>query len=743
VLDRLYQLTPFVCDAAQRWVPVAGTAQVGQGRDTWQCSGDQPRFVLRKGLPMPGWQMLEVDVDHDQPCATVVVYLDTGSGFSENNRVFLPLKNGRVGKRLVHVPFGLKALRIHPVEGKGRFVIKRFRFVWLTPWFAQDRLSQRLANMHHRWKSLPKKQVLPTIRHSAREQNRHWRGYALWHYDATFNRLGMGQSYGLWLESQEEFAQQQLPDQSVRQGYQPVLSILLSVGSPRLDWLRECLASVLQQSYPHWQLCITVKKSLDSDIKALLEDCEGQDERVQIVHLAPADGACSLQNKALAMAQGPFVALLGENDCLATNALWCVADALQEQPLVGMVYSDEDAVSASGERCNPQFKPDWNPDLLLAQNYVQDLCFYRLDLVRRVGGFQEVVEGAQGYGMALRIGYELAADQIMHIPKVLYHRRQRAMLSSGAEVDVVREFIRKRESNAIVEPGEYPGTSRVIWPVPMAKPLVSMLIPTRDRIEILQPCVDAILARTDYQDFEVLILDNQSTCPDTLAYMETVSQRDSRVRVLRWNHAFNYSAINNYGARQARGDILALVNNDIEPIGSGWLTEMVRQVCRPDIGCVGAKLYYPNDTVQHGGVILGIGGVAGHAHKYFSRNASGYLGRLKVAHNLSAVTAACLLIRKSVFFEVDGLNEAHLTVAFNDVDLCIKVREAGYRNVWTPYAELYHHESVSRGADDNPRKRARAAAEVEYMRSTWGELLDKDPAYNLNLTLVHEDFSLR
>jgi GT2 family glycosyltransferase len=241
----------------------------------------------------------------------------------------------------------------------------------------------------------------------------------------------------------------------------------------------------------------------------------------------------------------------------------------------------------------------------------------------------------------------------------------------------------------------------------------------------------------------VLILDNQSTCIKTLDYMRDISCRDDRVRVLRWNEPFNYSAINNYGALYARGEILGLVNNDIEPINSDWLCEMVRQVCRPEIGCVGAKLYYPNDTVQHGGVILGLGGVAGHSHKHFHRDHPGYFYRLKLVQNLSAVTAACLLLRKSVFEQVGGLNEENLPIAFNDVDLCLKVRKAGYRNLWTPYAELYHHESVSRGADDNPAKRARANSEVAYMRRTWSKALDDDPAYNPNLTLDYEDFSLR
>ena len=268
-------------------------------------------------------------------------------------------------------------------------------------------------------------------------------------------------------------------------------------------------------------------------------------------------------------------------------------------------------------------------------------------------------------------------------------------------------------------------------------------MPTRDGIEILKPCVDAILSLTNYPDFELLVLDNQSSCKETLAYFDELTERDDRVRVLQYDKPFNYSAINNFGARHARGDVIALINNDIEPIDGGWLREMVSHAMRPEIGCVGAKLYYPDDSIQHAGVVLGIGGVAGHSQKYYRRDADGYHYRLKLVQNYSAVTAACLLVRREIFEEVGGLNEEHLPVAFNDVDFCLRVGMAGYRNLWTPYAELYHHESVSRGADNNRSKRARALGEANYMRERWGDILFHDPAYSPQLTLAYEDFSLR
>lgn len=720
---------------------------------TWQATGEDPQFVLKRGLPLPGWQMLEVAMEHDQPSVAVKLYLDTGTGFSEAQSVYLPLKSGRVSKRLFYVPRRLKALRFDPMGHEGRFSITHLRIAWLSPWFAHDRLAQRLANMHHEYRSVAKAEVLPWLKQQAREVGVHWRDLALEHYDATFERRTARYSYTKWLEGRRELSAERVQRVIDKLPKQPLISVVVPVFNPRIEWLRECLDSVLAQHYPHWQLCIADDASTDPAVREVLAEYAERDSRLQVVYRQRNGHICAASNSALQLVRGDFVALLDHDDCLAPHALFHIAEALHRHPDAGLLYSDEDKLNEAGERFDPHFKPQWNPDLLLSQNYIGHLAVYRTGLVREVGGFRGGFEGSQDHDLALRVCERLAAEQIVHIPHVLYHWRAGAgstALDSNqkdyttqAGLAAVRDHLVRRVPEVSVAPGHYANTYRVRWPLPKRAPLVSLLIPTRDRVEILKPCVEAILERTDYPHLEVLILDNQSACTATLDYMRDVSARDERVRVLRWNEPFNYSAINNYGALYARGEILGLVNNDIEPINAGWLDEMVRQACRPEIGCVGAKLYYPNDTVQHAGVILGIGGVAGHAHKYFHRNAPGYFTRLHLVHNLSAVTGACLLVRKSVFEEVGGLNEEHLPIAFNDVDLCLKVREAGYRNLWTPYAELYHHESVSRGADDSSAKRARANGEAEYMRRTWGRALDTDPAYNPNLTLVHEDFSLR
>lgn len=719
----------------------------------WEATGEDPQFWLTRHLPLPGWQMLEVAMEHDQPSAAVKLFFNRGKGFEEESSVYLPLKSGRITKRLFWMPFGVKTLRLDPLESEGQFTIRHLRFVWLTPWFAHDRLAQRLANMHYKWRNVPKRQVINALKDQSTKSGRPWREIALETYEATFERFSVQRSYGDWIAGQVKPSEAELANILNGLAFKPLVSVLVPVYNPTIEHLKSCLDSVLSQAYPHWQLCIADDASTDPAVGALLADYVEQDRRVNVVTRESNGHICAASNSALALAEGEYIALLDHDDCLAQEALLEMVVALNQQPQSRLLYSDEDKLDEREQRFDPHFKPDWNPDLLLAQNYISHLGMYETAVVREVGGFREGFEGSQDYDLVLRITANLPPEQIIHVPKVLYHWRaaegSTAMNSgqkdytSQAGLNAVAEHVATRYPSAKVEYGEFANTYRVRWPVPTPEPLVSLLVPTRDRVEILKPCVDAILSRTDYRNFELLILDNQSTCPETLAYMDKVAMQDSRVRVLRWEQPFNYSAINNFGAQNAMGDIIGLVNNDIEPINSDWLTEMVSQASRPEVGCVGAKLYYPNDTIQHAGVILGIGGVAGHAHKYFTRHAIGYFTRLHIAHNLSAVTAACLLVRKEIFNEVEGLNEERLAVAFNDVDFCLKVREAGYRNLWTPYAELYHHESISRGADDNAKKRARAAGEVAYMRETWAEKLDNDPAYNPNLTLVHEDFSLR
>jgi len=391
-----------------------------------------------------------------------------------------------------------------------------------------------------------------------------------------------------------------------------------------------------------------------------------------------------------------------------------------------------------------------NPELFLAQNMVSHLGVYRTELVRAAGGFRLGFEGSQDWDLALRVAELGGPDRIRHIPHILYHWRvytgsgsfstDQGGKAAEAGRRAVAEHLARTGQAAQVVPG-IAGYNRVRRTLPDPAPRVSLIVPTRDRVELLRNCIDGLLNRTDYPDLEVLIVDNASVQPETMAYFDGL-RAEPRVRILRREGPFNFSALNNYAVTQATGSLIGFVNNDIEVIEAGWLAEMVGHAARPGVGAVGAKLLYADGKIQHAGVILGVLGVAGHTHKGFGRHHYGYFSRLRLCQNLSCVTAACMVMPRSVFESVGGFDAVNLAIAFNDVDLCIRIREAGHQVIWTPYAELYHLESASRGSDLTPENRDRFASEGKYMQDRWGDVLRRDPYYNPNLSLDATDFSL-
>ncbi|WP_238345789.1 glycosyltransferase family 2 protein [Luteimonas saliphila] len=525
-------------------------------------------------------------------------------------------------------------------------------------------------------------------------------------------------------------------------GQGPEFSVLVPVYNTPEPWLRRCIDSVLAQVYPRWQLCIADDASSDPAVSRVLEEYAAKDPRIRVVRRESNGHIARASNTALEMATGAYVALLDHDDELRPHALLEMAQAIVDDPTLDLLYSDEDKIDGEGRRFDPYFKPDWNPDLLRSQNYVCHLSVIRTSLVRAVGGFRPGFEGSQDHDLVLRCSERVEPSRIRHIPKVLYHwraiegstalSRDAKDYAAAAGVRAVDEHLARCYPGARAEELSH-GHYRVRWPLPTPAPRVSLLVPTRDRACLLRTCVESVFERTDYPDFEVVVIDNQSSEPDALAYLDELRLR-ARVRVLRFDAPFNYSAINNRAAGQCDGEILGLVNNDIEVVSPDWLREMVSHAVRPEVGAVGAMLYYPDDTIQHAGVVLGIHGVAAHVYCGMPRGYPGHGGRVRVAQQLSAVTGACLMVRRSVFEEVGGLDES-LRVAFNDIDFCLRVRAAGYRNLWTPFAELYHHESASRGSEDTEEKRARFVGEVEAMLQRWGPQLLSDPAYNQNLSL--------
>ena len=560
-------------------------------------------------------------------------------------------------------------------------------------------------------------------------------------------------SYSTWLEAfhlptPEEREAMQL---WARQGSEmPLIAVLMPVFNPRPEWLEAAIASVRAQLYPHWQLCIADDYSTDPSIQAILVAAAAEDDRIKVVFRDQNGHISACSNSALELVTAPWVALLDHDDLLPNDALIWLARAIQEHPEARLLYSDEDKVSDTGLRRDPYFKPDWNPVLMEGQNVICHLACYSTELVREVGVFRLGLEGAQDHDLALRCAERLERHQIVHIPRVLYHWRvheqstaagvqAKPYSNTAAERAVLEHFQRIEVSVDGVDRSTAGLHARLS--APPQWPLVSVIIPTRNALKVLKPCLNSLLSSTDYPALEVLVVDNGSDDPETLRFLSQLEDQ-GQIRVLADPSPFNYSALNNRAVEQARADWICLMNNDIEVIQANWLQVMLAQAMRPGVGAVGAKLLYPNRRIQHGGVLLGVGGVAGHAHHALAENAYGYFSRAQLAQEVSAVTAACLLVRKDRYQQVCGLDEEYLSVAFNDVDFCLKLVQAGLRNVYEPAAVLLHHESVSRGYEDTAEKRQRFASEVLCMQRRWGHLLTSDAAYNPNLSLNGEPFRL-
>ena len=742
-----------------RLVPVHDVIRSGDGNYCWRAEGIDPRFAVEDVVPhlRPGWYMVELRIRADAGRGNAKFYFDYGDGRSESSVLVMPFSTGHTVKRLVHFDSVPHHIRFDPLDCVAQFSIEHINFIPVASMFARNRMLRRLRNERAGYKDYSPGRVWQDIKRCARDEAITPIELLRRRYDETFVEFASGSSYAKWIaEFETPVCSDREAIDAAGQGFKhrPVISVVMPTYNTEEIFLRKAIESVLGQSYPEWELCIADDASPEPHVRKVLEEYAQRDSRIKVTFRAENGHISAASNSALALATGDFVALLDHDDELAPHALHFVVEAFNRAPSARIIYSDEDKIDKRGERSDPHFKSDWNPDMFFSQNYISHLGVYRRELLQQIGGFRAGVEGSQDQDLLLRCLAYVKPEEIVHVPRVLYHWRileGSTALDSGeksyttdAGIRALQEFFDTQgRSDVKVETGLVPNTYHVRYPIPQPEPLVSLLIPTRDMLVVLEPCIRSILDKTTYRNYEIIILDNESAEPATLEYFKRIQAEDERVKVIPYHQPFNYSAINNYGVRHARGELIGLVNNDIEVISPEWLAEMVSHALRPDIGCVGAKLYYDDGTIQHAGVILGLGGVAGHSHKYFPREAPGYFHRLRIVQNLSAVTAACLVVRKSTYLQVGGLEEESLRVAFNDVDFCLKVREAGYRNLWTPYAELYHHESKSRGAENTPEKVARFNGEVEFVKSKWGKKLQYDPYYSPNLTLDREDFSLK
>jgi glycosyltransferase involved in cell wall biosynthesis len=561
------------------------------------------------------------------------------------------------------------------------------------------------------------------------------------------NRVAPDRSYSAWVKQFDTIgpAERIVLRRDLRAlERHPLISVVMPVYNPDLAHLSSAIDSVRSQIYENWELCIADDASTDASVASVLKGYSSADSRIKVRFRERNGHIAACSNSALELATGEWVALLDQDDLLSEHALAVVAATIAEHPEAGLIYSDEDKIDQSGARCCPFFKPDWNPELLLGQNYISHLGIYRRALLVEIGGFREGYEGSQDYDLALRCIEKLQPAQIRHIPRVLYHWRMvegsaaavaeaKPYAPKAARHAIADHLQRKSIAGAVVACPENHQWHRVIYHLRSPLPLVSIIIPTHDQAALLQRCLTSIRETTDYAPIEIVIVDNGSTKPETRAFLRDLAL-DARVQILTDADEFNFSRLINHGVRIARGEILALVNDDIETEKSGWLREMVSHAVRPEVGAVGARLWYPDGRLQHAGVVLGLHGVAGHAFQRFLPQPVALMNRTFIlSQNYSAVTAACMVLRKTIFDEVGGFDE-NLPNNFNDVDFCLRLRERSWQIIWTPYADLIHQESASRGRDSGSAERAQLLREMAYMQEKWGEQLRKDPFYSPNLS---------
>lgn len=531
----------------------------------------------------------------------------------------------------------------------------------------------------------------------------------------------------------------------------PLISILMPVYNPELKQLKAAVFSVCNQTYPNWELCIVDDCSTSRDVRKTISELASVDVRIKTAFRTKNGNISEATNTAFDLAGGEWIGLLDQDDVLHRNALAAVFQTLGAHPNAQLIYTDEDKIDEHGNRYQPYFKPDFSLELLRAQNYLNHFTVHRADNILRAGKWRAEFDGSQDYDLNLRIVESVEPRDVIHVPFVLYHWRAskgstaRSVHNKAYAVlagqRALRAHIERLKLDAEVELLVGAPYYRTRFALPAHRPLVSIIVPTRDQKKVLQKCIDSIVRKTTYERYEIIVIDNESIDHDAVLYLKELSELGI-AKVLSCPGDFNYSKLNNDAARVAAGEVLCLLNNDIEVASPDWLDELVSIALQDNVGCVGPKLLYPGGRIQHAGVVTGIGGVAGHPYKYSKSNHSGYFSNLCLHRNISAVTGACLVVTRKIFEEVGGLDERNLAVAFNDVDFCLRVIGAGYRNVFTPFAKLVHHESLTRGKNNTPEKVRRFRKEVNYMNKRWGERLVHDPWYSDNLTLEHEDYSL-
>jgi GT2 family glycosyltransferase len=704
-------------------------------------------FQLRFNEPLlPGWYRIEARIQTD-PMVRPRVRFDFGDG-PEGLPVRLARDHPPMFSAFCRVPRPLQALRFEPCDHPTGFVVDTFAVRKIPFWkVARRAIASAIKHLRAdpvRFRRFVRDAALSMVQ-PKRVENFSSASSLYW---ASSNR---DIRYNLWQASfdyDEHRHRTAIVERAAALTARPRFTLLMPLTTARLPMVEAAIGAVAEQIWPDWELSIALDRDIDPEVAELCDTWSAREPRILVRRVPAGSGPSTAANAALAAATGTYVALIGETERLRPHALAEFAFALEGRPDAEVLYADEDTLDEDGGRSDPHFKPDWSEDLFRSWNYLGRPTMLNVAAVRAAGGFRRAVEAAQEFDLLLRIVERIDPRAIVHLPKVLCHRyagqRPETPGSTMSEafgagrVALEEHLQRAGIQGTVLAVPEFP-SYRVRRAVAAPAPLVTLIVPTRDRPDLLRPFLTSLFELTDYPNFRLVLIDNGTVDTEALALLETAGTRDN-VTVVRDEAPFNYSRLNNRAVALAEGPLIGLLNNDIKITHADWLTEMVSHALRPDVGCVGAKLFYPDGRIQHAGVGLGISGVAGHVHHLFPRDSTGYFGRLSVVHDLSAVTGAVMVMRKAVYEDVGGLDETNLTVAYNDIDLCLKIRRNGHRVLWTPFARLIHYESASRGLDMAPEKRTRYELEVAYMRAAWGTTLMADPFYSTNFDLNRPDF---
>ncbi|PWQ98696.1 glycosyltransferase family 2 protein [Leucothrix arctica] len=686
----------------------------------WSISSLPAILKLEKHPLLAGWYMIEIIIAASEQYLDCKLKVDYDDG-SFRTHTFMVI-NQHIMKRVLLLKRGFKHITLIPSEKAVSFSMRKMSFVKLTTGAA--------------YKFMHKKLLTYKPNHDFKTSLHLWR-----HYELLYNRQHKSETdYQDWI-NRREF--NQLKRALHLTQTDSFCFVIDATHSADLDAISQSLDSIRCQTYTLWQaIVIAPFRDIELAESVLMTSVHASSENVTIIskplHIN------SLFETLLNTSHAKYFITAEPGTIFSPHALSAFARYQNEHPDNTISYSDHDAINGQGERYSPFLKPDWNPDLMLSTNYIGSTIAFNRQLLTHKGNNIQLFTSL--FAWVYEVLIKAAIKNLTlpgHIQEILYHSPSHSItvspLKSQNQLKILNQSLAFHGTKATKTSND--GVFKIEWPLPNNLPLISIIIPTKDNLPTLMRAIESIISYTAYTNYEILIVNNQSQAPQTLNYYKSI-ELDHRVSVLSYDKPFNYSAINNYAVQHTKGSFILLLNDDVEVINKQWLGELLRHAHREDIGCVGAKLFYPDGRIQHGGVIVGLSGCAGHSHKFYPSDDPGYMQRLLCTQNYSAVTAACLLVKKEHYLEVGGLNEKHLSVAFNDVDFCLKVQALGYRNIWTPWAKLYHYESLSRGQDNTKKKRKRLTSEIQFMKQTWNTTAYEDPHYNKRLTTLREDFGL-